>query len=83
MAGEPCVSCGEATAIGSAFYSDRRQVDLKDGSHAFMCTLCDQRIAAARRGGRLTDEELRRGIESGSMAMISGIPGADYSGFSG
>ena len=71
---EACAARGEETAIGSAFYSDRRQVDLKPGSQAFLCTLCDQRIAASRRGARLTEDELRRAIQMGSIAMIAAWP---------
>jgi hypothetical protein len=74
MAAELCVGCGEETGIGSVFYSDRRAVEHSDGSTSFLCTLCDQRLAATRGGRktRLTDEEIRRGIETGSLAMISG-----------
>jgi hypothetical protein len=71
-ASEACAGCGEETATGSVFYSDRREIDRQDGSHAFLCTLCDQRIAASRRGNAMTDDELRQGIETGSLAMISG-----------
>lgn len=72
MATEACACCGEETAIGSGFYSDRRQINRKDGSPAFICTLCDQRFAASRSGRRMSDEELRGAIETGSLAMISG-----------
>jgi hypothetical protein len=71
-ASEPCAACGEETAVGSAFYSDRRQIDRTDGSSAFICTLCDQRIAGSRRGSRMSDEDLRAALETGSLAMISG-----------
>ena len=60
MASEACAGCGEETAIGSTFYSDRRQIDLKDGSHAFICSGCDRRIAASRHGSRMTEDEPRR-----------------------
>jgi hypothetical protein len=69
---EACAGCGEETAAGSAFYSDRREIDRQDGTHAFLCALCDQRVAASRRGTRMTDDELRLEIETGSLAMISG-----------
>jgi hypothetical protein len=74
MAREACAGCGEETGIGSAFYSDRRQIDLKDGSHAFICTDCDQRIAASRRGQPMTEDELRQAIKMGSIAMIAAWP---------
>ena len=77
MAREACAGCGEETAIGSAFYSDRRQIDLKDGGHAFICPGCDQRIAASRRGSRMSEDELRQAIKMGSIAMIAAWPGGN------
>jgi hypothetical protein len=69
---DACAGCGEETATGSVFYSDRRRIKMQDGSLSFICTLCDQRVAASRRGKPMTDEELRQSIETGSLAMISG-----------
>jgi len=77
MAREACAGCGEETAIGSAFYSDRRQIDLEDGSHAFICTGCDERIAGSRRGSRMTEGEFRQAIKVGSIAMIAAWPGGN------
>ena len=67
---EPCEVCGEETAAGSVFFSDRRVVEHDDGSTAFVCTLCDQQIAAARHGQPLDDEQLRRLLDQGSGAGI-------------
>ena len=72
---QPCVSCGEETAVGSIFFSDRRTIHLADDGHAFLCTLCDQRLAASRKGHRLTDDQTRRLIVGGSLAMIAAVPG--------
>ena len=74
MASEGCAGCGEETAIGSAFYSNRRQIDLEDGSPAFVCADCDGRIAASRRGSRTTEGELRQAIKMGSISMIAAWP---------
>ena len=74
MAGEPCAGCGEETGIGSAFHSDRRQIALDGGKTAYLCTSCDERIAASRRGTRLTEDELRSAIKRGSIAMIAAWP---------
>jgi hypothetical protein len=74
MAGEPCAGCGEETGIGSAFYSDRRHIELEGGRTAYLCPLCDQRIAASRHGTRLTEDELRTAIKRGSIAMIAAWP---------
>jgi len=67
---EPCEVCGEETAVGSVFFSDRRVVQHADGSMSFVCTLCDQQIAAARHGQPLDDEQLRRLLDQGSGAGI-------------
>jgi hypothetical protein len=67
-ASEPCVGCGEETASGTIFYSDRHQVERTDGTHSFLCSLCDSRIRAADDGRRLTDEEVRNTVENGSAA---------------
>ena len=72
---EPCTSCGEETAAGSPFFSDRRVVERPGGDRAYVCSLCDQRLAEARRGTRLTDEEVRRLVDTGSLGMIAGLPG--------
>ena len=65
---EPCVGCGEETASGSIFYSDRHRVERTDRTHSFLCSLCDSRIRAAGKGRRLTDEEVRNTVENGSAA---------------
>jgi hypothetical protein len=68
---EPCAGCGEETAIGSGFYSDRRVEAMADGTRTFVCTSCIGRAAAGHRGERLTDEQVRNLVENGSMAAIS------------
>jgi hypothetical protein len=74
---EACAGCGEETAIGSVFYSDRRLIEPKPGRTAFLCTLCDQRIASSGHGTQLTDEELRQALERGSIAMMAAFPDAN------
>lgn len=66
---EPCEGCGEETAVGSIFFSDRRRVEHPDGHRSYVCRLCDERLAADRHGRRLTDEELTKLI---NMAGIAG-----------
>lgn len=66
---EPCKVCGENTAVGSILYSDRRVIGHADGHRNYICTLCDQRIAASRHGKQLTDDETRRLIETGSLSI--------------
>jgi hypothetical protein len=56
-------------------FSERRRIERHDGSHTYLCPLCDERLASAHRAARLTDDQLCRLIEAGSLAMIAG-PGA-------
>jgi hypothetical protein len=62
----PCAGCGESTAAGTPFYSDRRT--LSDGSH--VCVLCNSKLAEARGRSHMTDEEVRQLIQNGTMAAI-------------
>ncbi|HET9520186.1 MAG TPA: hypothetical protein VFO73_03985 [Candidatus Limnocylindrales bacterium] len=71
MAIEPCARCAEETSVGSVFYSDRREIDLPDGKRAWLCVLCDGLIRASRRGTPMTDDEVRRLVETGSMAGLA------------
>jgi hypothetical protein len=68
---EPCLGCGEETAVGSVFFSDRHTAEHSDGPRTYLCTLCDARIRSSRKGKRLTDEEVRDIVENGSMGAIS------------
>jgi hypothetical protein len=56
---EPCVSCGEETAVGSVFFSDRRTIHEAGGATSYVCALCDQRVAAARHRSPAGDEPPR------------------------
>jgi len=44
---EPCLSCGEETAVGSVFFSDRSAAKLPDGTRGYLCSECVRRIRAA------------------------------------
>jgi hypothetical protein len=46
---EPCIGCGEETAVGSVFFSDRYAVEHSDGTRTYLCTLCYARIRALRK----------------------------------
>ena len=79
MANEPCASCGEETATGSIFYSDRRAIDTADEPTAFLCTICNSRLRVSRKGAAMTDNEVRSMIANGSAAGIAwggGVSGA-------
>jgi hypothetical protein len=41
---EPCLSCGEETAVGSVFYSDRNAALLPDGTPGFLRSECLKRV---------------------------------------
>ena len=68
---EPCVTCGEETAVGSVFFSDRLAVSRPRGADAFLCRLCDERIRPSRKGPRMTDEEVADFIRNGTAAFIT------------
>jgi hypothetical protein len=67
---EPCATCGEETASGSIFYSDRHTIAHSDGTRSFLCELCNTRIRSSHLGGRMTDDEVRSYVENGSNAGI-------------
>jgi protein-arginine kinase activator protein McsA len=63
---ELCETCGEDTATGTVLYSDRRVLNGKNG-RTYVCAMCVQRMNAARHGAQLTDEELRRAINTAGI----------------
>jgi hypothetical protein len=69
---EPCLGCGEETAIGSVFFSDRHVVDGADGTRAYLCSACVARVRAAGHDDKLA------GVRTvGDLAMIGlniGLP---------
>jgi hypothetical protein len=67
-ADEPCLSCGEPTAVGTYFFSDRRDVLLADGTKIFLCADCQSQAHRARKGEPLSDEDLR--IIAGNGGLI-------------
>lgn len=44
---EPCLECGEETAVGSYFFSDRDEVELPNGTRGYLCSECANRIRTA------------------------------------
>ena len=78
---EPCAVCGEETAVGSVFFSDRHTVEKSDGTRT-LCAPCNASVRSARKGNEgkpLTDEELRSLVENGSLAAIASAGGAEIS----
>ena len=66
---EPCVSCGEETAVGSIFYSDRNKAQLPDGTSGFLCSACVQRI---RSKGHAVEQTTGRGVERSVIVLTQG-----------
>lgn len=78
---EPCVGCGQETAIGSVFFSDRREVAISDGTRTFLCSECQARAHLARKGEPLTDEDLRTIAKNGGMIGAGFLGGGGVGGF--
>ena len=64
---DPCVVCGEETAAGSVFYSDRIAIERTDGRRAYLCADCHARARAARNGTELTEADLQTIGDNGVM----------------
>ena len=47
---EPCLRCGEETAVGSYFFSDRHSVDLEAGTKGYLCAECVKRARLTAMG---------------------------------
>jgi hypothetical protein len=65
-ADEPCLGCGQETAAGSVFFSDRREIAVSDGTRTFLCSECQARAHLARKGEPLTDEDLSKIARNGA-----------------
>ncbi len=66
---EPCLACGEETAVGSVFYSDRSPAVLPDGASGFLCSGCVERIRAK---GHHVEETSARGVEGSVIVLAQG-----------
>jgi hypothetical protein len=68
IAEEPCLKCGEETAVGSYHFCDRHDVHLADGTRVYLCADCIKQIRAAGRPDEsVTDPRM---IEVMSMGVI-------------
>ena len=67
---EPCGVCGEETAVGSVFFSDRYIVKHTENRQTYLCSLCDSSIRSSRDEKLLTDEEVRQFIETSTAVFI-------------
>ena len=64
---EPCAGCGEETAVGSIFFSDRRSTSPDAGPRVFLCSECQAKAHHARMGKPLTDDDIRTIANNGMM----------------
>jgi hypothetical protein len=71
---EPCESCGDETATGTALYTERREVTDPTGRRTFLCGPCAERVVVARRRETLSEED-RRKLEGGAAVFGSFAPG--------
>ena len=68
---EPCATCGEETAVGSVFFSDRLKVPGHGGPDAFLCGLCVAQVHSAHKPQRMTDRDLAAFTRNASAAAIN------------
>ncbi len=68
---EPCAACGEETAVGSVFFSDRLNIPRDGLTDAFLCALCVAKIRAAHKGQRMTDDDVAALTRNASAAAIT------------
>ena len=66
MLKEPCTSCGEETAVGSVFFSDRLKIQ-----RLFLCGPCYARIRASQKRARWTEEDVAAFTRNASAAAIT------------
>jgi hypothetical protein len=67
---EPCVGCGEETAIGSIFFSDRREGKTPDGRPAFLCSECQNRAPAEAHPVDMSDPEVYMAVVAGAQFVM-------------
>ncbi len=72
---EPCRVCGEETAVGSVFYSDRREIEASDGTRVYLCSECQALAHRARKGRPLSAEDLRTIADNGMMIGVGFLGG--------
>ena len=68
---EPCISCGEETAVGSVFFSDRLKIPRYGRPDTFLCVLCDSKIRASHKPPRLTEEDVAALTRNASATAIT------------
>ncbi len=64
--------CGEETAVGSTYFSDRRSTVGRDGTHLFLCQECLIEEHLNRRGKPRSDEDLES-IAAAGLVIGAGV----------
>jgi pyruvate/2-oxoacid:ferredoxin oxidoreductase beta subunit len=72
---EACMGCGQETAVGSIFFSDRREVQIANGTRVYLCSECQSKAHLARKGQPLTDDDLRTIAGNGAMIGVGFLGG--------
>jgi len=67
---EPCVACGEETAVGSVFYSDRHDARLPDGTPGY---LCSEWVRHLRAKGSHKGFSEGRSVEGSAIALVQAV----------
>jgi hypothetical protein len=67
---EPCVGCGEETAIGSIFFSDRREGRTPHGRPAFLCSECQKRVPADVHPVDMSDPEVYLAVVAAAQFVM-------------
>jgi len=66
---DPCLGCGASTAPGSVRFAERHTVNASDGD-AFLCAECHASLTTMRGDRPVTEDEVRRLVESGAAVGL-------------
>jgi hypothetical protein len=75
---EPCLSCGEPTAVGTSFFLDRHDAKLADGTKVFLCADCQARAHRARKGHSSNGDDLHATAENAGMLGAGVLSGHSH-----
>ena len=69
---EPCVVCGNETAVGGPSFFDRHEVTTRAGTVAYLCASCAAEEAARHQRPKLSPEEVTRFVNDASLMFKVG-----------
>ena len=64
---QSCAGCVKPTAAGLSRFAGRRTILHADAKRSYLCVHCEVRLSSGGRSEPLSDDELRREVESGAM----------------